>query len=119
MIDWNKPLVTRNGKEARLIGMTLNPVSTFTHAVEVAGCIESYKECGQYQMTGINPLDLINAPVCEERFFNVYNDKTLGYSYATRKQANDCQDRKPRIAVLQIAYEDDVPVAAHLQHVAM
>jgi hypothetical protein len=118
MIDWDKPLVTKSGLEARLIGMTLNPVSTFTHAVEVAGCIETYMSNGSYTTLDPNPMDpnpmdLVNAPVTHERFYNLYVDEAIGDPYPTKAET-DRRCCKARSGILAVTFQDGNPVATHL-----
>lgn len=65
MIDWNKPLETKDGRKARYLGQLTHPKWCRAVAIQDANTGEhlaSYTESGRYSPDGESQADLINPP---------------------------------------------------------
>ena len=94
-VDWTKPIQTRNGRPARLLGVLDS--SGINHIVAVRiGEFELMREhlCDGKAASGLGAHnDIINVPPEPKRFVrwvNLYANGEAGYPFATRAEA-DCQ----------------------------
>lgn len=116
MIDWTKPIQTRNGRKARYLG-TVNDGSDYPHVVAVASenrpGLENWAFASDSgAVAGISSIyDVVNVPVIEERWLNVYkaSSRACPMPHKTAQDADHYADGQSQGKV-KVIYHDGVAV---------
>lgn len=109
MIDWNKPLQTRNGEAAKLVYVKQDPadrilrgavIGSETHVVVVTHRngneeVREYFSDGAFTTSHASSFDLVNVPETSGWFFNLYQssdgEMTLGPAHRTPEDVRQGQ----------------------------
>lgn len=116
MIDWTKPIQTRDGLKARYLGTVIDG-SDFPHVVAVASESRPGLENWAFAsdsgvVTGISSVyDIFNGPLIEERWLNVYGvgSKSVARQWPSREEALDNGNGGVQGCV-KVTYHDGVVV---------
>lgn len=115
--DPTKPVQTRTGRKARIVctdvksEYSIIAVITKPDGAEYAA---TYKDGGRSSsFCELMPSDLINVPERTSRWANIYAPQFTGRS--TRERCGETiSEEQRRLCVVEIIYEDGVPVDAKL-----
>ena len=111
-VDWDKPIQTKDGRPARLLGMRNHPKFPRVIAVPAYGgdgfervdtCTEDGRICG---VIGPHFSDIVNAPQRHVRWVNMYADVSSITGLYTSREAADKGAFGQRIACLRIEFEE-------------
>ena len=113
----HKKLVTRDGRNARIVCTDVKNRYPIAAAVEESECgcsegVHTYTKDGKLYVGETNDYDLFFAPEKHEGWFNIYKDAYNNYIGQCRifesKEAaeKDGKDRKAYIATVQIEWEE-------------
>ena len=118
-LDWNKPLQTKEGEQARLLGIVNSSSPRLTHIVAVKDAVDgteyvfSYNQSGEHFEDGEHAtgLDLVNAPQKLTRWLNYYPDGSYVQFHKTRQEADDAAKKArpeyfPRLACIRVEFEE-------------
>lgn len=120
MIDWSKPLLTQDGRHARLIDKNLQGPFSFVVAVmNTTGneSIHTYKANGEHGI-GVKLLHLNNVPTVEVVFKNFSDEEICIFVHETLEQAISAVDDEMStpIGVMQFTLKDDVTTDVKIAH---
>lgn len=120
MIDWNKPVRTKDGREVRVLCTDRVTDSNYpVLALVKDGCgyeaAHSYTIEGEYHRPDAESInDLENVPEVTNLWVNVYpND---AYGYRSRKEADFWTDfwaEDDRVALLRLDIQDGILIGIH------
>lgn len=111
MIDWSKPVRTRDGRAVRVLctdcespsGYPVLALVKISHGYER---VHSYTLEGKYRKTGSDsPYDLVNVPEVTNLWVNVYPNDVNGH---TSKKEADYWAEDGRVALLRLLIADGV-----------
>lgn len=122
MIDWNKPVRTKDGREVRVLCTDRVTDSSYpVLALVKDGCgyeaAHSYTIEGKYRISGTESKnDLENVPEVKSIWVNVYPDDV--YGYRSRKEADFWPDfwaEDDRVALLRLDIQDGILIGMHIE----
>lgn len=122
-VDWNKALQTRDGLNARLVGVTAPTTNGYTHVVEVVqpdGFSKIYQRYESGHSTPYSALssDIINVPERTERFINIYAESGVAHfvhpTLEEAKRKAELTTKTPPIGHLKITLENGKAVKAEI-----
>jgi hypothetical protein len=118
-VDLNKPLQTRSGAKARLLGIITG--AEYSHVFAVTNTATGGEYILSRYPTGLagdyctGPGDIINAPEVTERFGNVYKDPYEPQVWHATKKDVDFNERIcGRIGLIKVTLTDGVPTKVEL-----
>ena len=118
MIDFNKPVQTRDGRKVRILCTDANSAFPVVGLIIDGGefdTLETWDSTGCcYEKRTADEDDLINVPERVERWVNVYGHD-LGAVRSSRAEADKQSSSPGRSGVIRITYEDGKPVAVALE----
>lgn len=110
-IDWNKPLQTNEGEQARLLGV----LNGDTYIVAVTDNETDYEHAYEYNKLGeclyeddegrFDIFNLVNTPQKLTRWLNIYPDGRYVHFHETRQEADESANNK-RIACIKVEFEE-------------
>jgi hypothetical protein len=119
LFDHTKPVQTRDGRKAEIIKSDLKDLDGLK-IVAIVTEDKGHQWVKTYGMTGRyldNPNesrhDLVNIPERKSNWYNMYSGYCLCGDYLSREKA-DRSRTNGRKAVLEIIYEDEVPIEVKL-----
>lgn len=109
-IDWDKPLQTKNGRPARLLGTLAGTAPyDYRHAVAVTNRAGNRESILMYTDDGLHPDDnncLVNVPQKRVKWVNCYPFGDLGDCVHESREAADRNAHRSRIACIRIEFEE-------------
>lgn len=118
MIDFNKPVQTRDGRKVRILCTDgQHPIFPIVGFIGDEADVYEWTRDGAYndQSFRQEDVDIINVPERVERWLNIYPGN-VGSINSSRKNADESVDSSARrIGVIRITYEDGKPVAVALE----
>lgn len=118
MIDWSKPVQTRDGRAVRVLCTdcatpTSYPVVALVRDSYGYERVQSYTLEGKYRRTiPESPNDLENVPAVTNLWVNVYPNDVGGH--ASRKEA-DYWAENGRVTLLRLVIQDGILIGVHIE----
>lgn len=108
MIDFTKPVQTRDGLKAVIISTNDTPFHTqrvvaAVNRPEYGWVVERFYENGRWTRGGESKMDLQNVPETGTCWLNIYQDARHGSAWSSREAA-DRAATKARIACVEVTY---------------
>ncbi len=116
-IDWSKPIQTKTGCPARLLGEINGNQGNFVVAVsgeQGHEFLRQYYSNGRYYRGGVSVVDLENVPPPKRYMWQNLYPISFGDRYNSRELA-DKNAREDRIAVLKLEIVDGLAVSVEVE----
>jgi hypothetical protein len=113
--DPTKPCRTRDGRAARIICADAKSKWPIVALVEHSGGEYTRRFCeAGFSESCRAPDDLVNIPIRVSYWTKIYERHVIGAEYTSARAAAAQMNTERAVAYLEIIFEDDLPVAAHI-----